>query len=985
MSKSNALLQARSAIGVEQSNIAKSRSTGSRGSEFIISSSSVNGQVSYTTGTTRQDITKRGAVIYTGAETDISINDSSSMFVIKDQMGKSAAFTRSGSFRVDQEKKLVDPLGNVLQGWKLQNGNLPTNNSSFDSLQPIKIEDGVSQPKATSKVTMRINLNANQDAIKGTGATMKIGGENNKGLKENDIISPFSSGRGYNELNCDDTIKAVVAGEVDKTYEYRFGGVTYSHAIKTKEIFGVKNPSDSFVFSADRVGNANALVSGDGIQVNVGGKSFSFTAQNNGDSKQNQFRNLYTLRDTMNNTGYLRATIKPDGVLCIGSAKPNEEVTFANQNGGCIVEQLGIANIPANNPDVTGVERYNSLQTLQEAVKSSSEGNLTTEIINGAINIRAAVATDGLALTCNPTENRLVEAVPTLGTGNVAGRATITLQSTAHGLKKGDYVWLDTMGGVHENGMYMVTSAPTPNHFTVGVWTGANFAAGNAKADIAAAATWRKVPGAGAGATTTVPAGAATQLTTEGNGANFTIASVGVGAGLAEHDLVYVQGMAAAKVQPIPDGFYVITASNADDITCTQVGGGVIAGVAAAAAAAAAAPVTVQKVGVSNAGALIGNGINADRPVLRTLVNTKIARFHVQPGHNYNVGERVNVIVDDTNPDITADNLVIATGLANNYTVSAVGADWVDFNVPNSVAVAGASNDHIFNADFGGGAGARSAVRLHFPDRAYGSLGVTAEEINNLEATYQDNEDKSLGEQAGSEVSNFSFIVVDQLGNEHSLNIRMGYIGNKKWAYEIVAPKGEVKPKDDRTDGVVKAGYIEFDPDGNIYTLGDVLDQINLTWENGSSNSFSLDLDQDGKITQLAADSAIYSMEHDGATVGNLENVQIDRNGNVVFLYSNGKQEKIFKVALANFVNPNGLQESSNGAFVATKDSGYATLRSAGEAGVGEVQSQVIEGSAIEDMTDALLGVQDWNIYYQANAKIISQDNEMKEYLISVI
>ncbi len=990
MSKSNALSQAKSAIEIEQSNIAKSKVSGGRGVEFIISSSSVNGQVSYTTGAVRHDVTKRGAITYTGVDTDMAINDSSSMFVVKNETGKSTAFTRSGSFRVDQKNNLVDAMGNELQGWRLQNGNLPTNNSSFDSLQSIKIEQGASQPKATSKVTMSVNLNSNQDAIKGAGTTMKIGGTINKGLKENDIISPFSSGSGYNELKCGDNIKAIVAGDINKTYRFRFGGATYGHSINNANngagIFGATKPSQPFVFAADRTADPKALVPTDGIKINVGGKIFTFTAMNNGDTKQNQFHNLYTLRDVINNTGYLQANIK-DGALCIGSVDANQNVTFENVNGGCIVEELGIANVPLNDPDVTEVERFNSLRTLQEAVKRSSEGNLVAEIDNGGINIRAAVATDGLQLECNPTVNKLVEALPTLGDGTVAGRATITLQSAGHGLKQGDYVWLENIGGTHENGMYMVTGAPTPNHFTVGVWTGGNFSGVDAKVNIGGPAiqtTWRKVPGV---TETVAEIPVASNITVAVNGGSFVINMNG----LAQHDLVYIQGLATAA-RPIPDGYYVVNAVGGGgpprDVTFTKVGGGNIAGIAAGGVPMAAIggtnQVTVRKVGLSNAGVLIANDINADRPVLSTTNGSKAVRINVEPGHNYQVGEKFNIIVSDVNPNITVDNMTIATGKAANYTITNTTVGYIQFEVPTSPNAANASTSFTFNSNMGGGAGACATLRLSFPDRTYSALGVDAGVINDLAATYDGSDaDKSLSEQADSPVSNFTFPVVDLLGNEHTITMRTAHIGSGKWVYELVAPPGAIKGA--RADNVIKSGTIEFNPDGKVASLGNMDEMINIQWENGSNSSFTLDLDRDGKITQLAADSSVYSTEHDGATVGHLENVQIDSNGNVVFLYSNGKQDKVFRVALATFNNPNRLEEGSNGTFIITKDSGTATLRSAGEGGTGEIQSQAVEGSGVEDMTKSLIDIQAWNIYFQANAKILTQENEMQEYLIAQI
>ncbi len=104
-------------------------------------------------------ISRQGVLQASASSTDLGISGSG-FFVTRDGLGDNAAvsFTRSGSFRPNDQGFLANASGYFLQGWRLDQQGGFVNNGSLDSLEPIKLSSLTATAVPTSKIEIRANL-----------------------------------------------------------------------------------------------------------------------------------------------------------------------------------------------------------------------------------------------------------------------------------------------------------------------------------------------------------------------------------------------------------------------------------------------------------------------------------------------------------------------------------------------------------------------------------------------------------------------------------------------------------------------------------------------------------------------------------------------------------------------------------------------------------------------------------------------------------
>ena len=125
-----------------------------------------------------------------------------------------------------------------------------------------------------------------------------------------------------------------------------------------------------------------------------------------------------------------------------------------------------------------------------------------------------------------------------------------------------------------------------------------------------------------------------------------------------------------------------------------------------------------------------------------------------------------------------------------------------------------------------------------------------------------------------------------------------------------------------------------------------------------------------GASTQFAQPFSVLSIEQDGFTSGRLDGLEIDASGTVRANYTNGQNNPLGKIVLANFNNQNGLKQIGNATYVATAVSGNPQVGEAGAEGFGTVLSGSLERSNV-DITEELVNLITAQRNFQASAKAI--------------
>ena len=138
-----------------------------------------------------------------------------------------------------------------------------------------------------------------------------------------------------------------------------------------------------------------------------------------------------------------------------------------------------------------------------------------------------------------------------------------------------------------------------------------------------------------------------------------------------------------------------------------------------------------------------------------------------------------------------------------------------------------------------------------------------------------------------------------------------------------------------------------------------------------------------GDTTQYGQTFTVNSITQDGYTTGRLIGIDTDSSGIVQARFTNGRSLALGQVALAQFSNPNGLQQLGDTNWAETFGSGQALLGQAGNAGLGLVQSGALESSNV-DITEQLVNMITAQRNFQANAQMIQTNDSVTQTIINI-
>ncbi len=137
------------------------------------------------------------------------------------------------------------------------------------------------------------------------------------------------------------------------------------------------------------------------------------------------------------------------------------------------------------------------------------------------------------------------------------------------------------------------------------------------------------------------------------------------------------------------------------------------------------------------------------------------------------------------------------------------------------------------------------------------------------------------------------------------------------------------------------------------------------------------------KTTQYGGAFTVNAITQDGYTTGRLIGMDTDSNGTVQARFTNGRSQALGQIALANFANPNGLQQLGDTNWAETFASGQALKGQAGNAGLGLIQSGALEASNV-DITEQLVNMITAQRNFQANAQMISTSDAITQTIINI-
>lgn len=218
--------------------------------------------------------------------------------------------------------------------------------------------------------------------------------------------------------------------------------------------------------------------------------------------------------------------------------------------------------------------------------------------------------------------------------------------------------------------------------------------------------------------------------------------------------------------------------------------------------------------------------------------------------------------------------------------------------------------------------------------------------------------------------------VYDSLGNEHALQ-----------SYFVKTAAGEWNVFN-TVDGVstttlpAPTAVMTFTGTGIAPTSVPASPSVTFTPTTGATGPQAIALDYSNS-TQFGSAFSVTSPSQDGYSSGILAGFNVAKNGDIVGRYTNGQSQTLGQVVLADFTNPNGLQQIGNNSWAETADSGPAVVGEPTSGGLGVLQSSAVEDSN-SDLTAELVNMITAQRVYQANAQTIKTQDQVLQTLVNL-
>ncbi len=213
----------------------------------------------------------------------------------------------------------------------------------------------------------------------------------------------------------------------------------------------------------------------------------------------------------------------------------------------------------------------------------------------------------------------------------------------------------------------------------------------------------------------------------------------------------------------------------------------------------------------------------------------------------------------------------------------------------------------------------------------------------------------------------------DSLGNQHFLDIVFQKTDINTWEYTISHPDPNIT-----LNGAT--GILEFNASGRLRETS-TINELFFDPNNGADMvEFTPDF---SIVTQLVADSNVIARRQDGFAAGELVAFEIQATGVVSGTYTNGMIKALGQVAMASFINPEGLFKIGANLYDVSANSGDARIGLPGDQGRGLIQARSLEMSNV-DLANEFTEMITTSRAFQANSRVISTSDEVLQELVNI-
>jgi flagellar hook protein FlgE len=233
--------------------------------------------------------------------------------------------------------------------------------------------------------------------------------------------------------------------------------------------------------------------------------------------------------------------------------------------------------------------------------------------------------------------------------------------------------------------------------------------------------------------------------------------------------------------------------------------------------------------------------------------------------------------------------------------------------------------------------------------------------------------------------------VFDSLGVGHTLTVFFTRTDANAWDVNVAVDAGETDGGTAGEISILGTASLTFNTDGSL--AGPEPTEVDVTFAGAAEQALTLDFGTpntdatagaglDG-LTQFGSPSNA-SATADGFAAGQLVTIAVDADGTVTGVFDNGQSRQLYRVALADFVAPEGLAQLGDGLYQATAASGTPAVSTPGGAGLGRIVGSSIERSNV-DLAQEFVDLISLQRSFQANARVITTSDGLLNDLINIV
>jgi flagellar hook protein FlgE len=226
--------------------------------------------------------------------------------------------------------------------------------------------------------------------------------------------------------------------------------------------------------------------------------------------------------------------------------------------------------------------------------------------------------------------------------------------------------------------------------------------------------------------------------------------------------------------------------------------------------------------------------------------------------------------------------------------------------------------------------------------------------------------------------------VYDCQGFPYTLELQFKKLTANRWRWEAFFPDyPQLAPTPNSGEMTFDSSCHIVDPlsvdlDVPYSLLGRDNGKITLDF---SGKSFGLD-SMEG-VTQFASETTTKGYYQDGYTMGVMNDYSVGQDGVITGIYTNGQNQPLYRIALAQFANPMGLEKIGETMFRSSINSGMANIDAAMVGGAGTISSGNLEMSNV-DLTEEFTHLIIAQRGFQANTRVVTVSDQILEEVVNL-